>query len=69
MDVNEEDIEENDSDSDGEMKNMASDLMCSTTPGASPMTLSSSSFLPTSTPSKRTPYKRTWQTSEGKESK
>ena len=29
MDVNEEDIEENDSDSDGEVMNMASDLMCS----------------------------------------
>ena len=42
MDENEEDIEENDSDSDGEVMNMASDLMCSTPPGASPTTLSSS---------------------------
>ena len=32
MDENEEDIEENDSDSDGEVMNMASDLMCSTPP-------------------------------------
>ena len=46
MDENEEDIEENDSDSDGEVMNMASDLMCSTPPGASPTTLSSSSFCP-----------------------
>ena len=69
MDENEEDIEENDSDSDGEVMNMASDLMCSTPSGASPTTLSSSSFLSTSTPSKRTPYKRTWRTSEGKETK
>ena len=51
MDENEEDIEENDSDIDGEVMNMASDLMCSTPPGASPMTLSSSSFLSTSTQS------------------
>ena len=69
MDENEEDIEENDSDSDGEVMNMASDLMCSTPPGTSPTTLSSSSFLSTSTPSKCTPYKRTWQNSEGRESK
>ena len=34
MDENEEDIEENDSDSDGEVMNMANDLMCSTPPGA-----------------------------------
>ena len=66
MDENEEDVEENDSNSDGEVMNMASDLMCSTPP---PTTLSSSSFLSTSTPSKRTPYKRTWRTSEGRESK
>ena len=66
---NEEDIEEFDSDSDGEVKNMASDLMYSTPSGASPTTLSSSSFLSTSTQSKHTPYKRTWRTSEGKESK
>ena len=69
MDENEEDIEENDSGSDGEVMNMASDLMCSTPPGVSPTTLSSSSFLSTSTPSKHTPYKRTWRTSEGRESK
>ena len=49
MDENEEDIEENDSDSDGEVINMASHLMCSTPPVASPTTLSSSSFLSTST--------------------
>ena len=55
MDENEEDIEENDSDSDGEVMNMASDLMCSTPPGASPTTLSSSSFLSTSTQSMHTP--------------
>ena len=66
MDENEVDIEENDSDSDGEVMNMASDLMCFTPPGASPTTLSSSSLLSTSTPSKHTSYKRTWQTSEGK---
>ena len=36
MDENEEDIEENDSDSDGEVINMASqDLMCSTPPAVS----------------------------------
>ena len=52
MDVNEEDIEENDSDRYGEVMNIASDLMCSTPSGASPTTLSSSSFLSTSTPSK-----------------
>ena len=69
MDENEEDIEENDSDSDGEVMNMASDLMCSTPSGASPTTLSSSSLLSTSTQRMRTPYKRTWRTSEGKESK
>ena len=33
---------------------MASDLMCSIPPGVSPTTLSSSSFVSTSTPSKRT---------------
>ena len=69
MDENEVDIDENDSDSDGEVMNMASDLMCSTPPEASPTTLSSSSFLSTSTPSKRTLYKMTWRTSEGKETK
>ena len=47
MDENEVDIEENDSDSDGEVMNMASDLMCFTPPGASPTTLSSSSLLST----------------------
>ena len=47
MDENEEDIEEFDSDSDGEVMNVASDLMCSTPPGASPTTLSSSSLLST----------------------
>ena len=52
-----EDIEENDSDSDGEVMNMASDLMCSTPPVASPMTLSSSSFLSTSTQRMRTPMR------------
>ena len=50
-------IEENDSDSDGEVMNMASDLMCSTPPVASPMTLSSSSFLSTSTQRMRTPMR------------
>ena len=57
MDENEEDIAENDSDSDGEVMNMASDLMCSTPPGASPTTLSSSSFLSTSTQRMRTPMR------------
>ena len=53
MDKNDEDIEGNDSDSDGEVINMASDLMCSTPPVSSPMTLSSSSS--NSTQSMRTP--------------
>ena len=52
-----EDIEENYSDSDGEVMNTASDLMCSTPPVASPMTLSSSSFLSTSTQRMRTPMR------------
>ena len=49
MDENEEDIEENDSDIDGEVMNMASNLICSTPAVASPTTLSSSSFWSTST--------------------
>ena len=68
MDENEVDIEENDSDSDGEVMNMASDLMCSTPPGASHDTLLFFVIVH-STPSKRTPYKRTWRTSEGRETK
>ena len=52
-----EDIEENDSDSDGEVMNTASDLMCSTPPVASPMTPSTSSFLSTSTQRMRTPMR------------
>ena len=63
-----EDIEENDSDSDGEVMNMASDLMCSTPPVASPMTLLFFVFVHFYSEDVYS-YERTWKTSEGKESK